>query len=98
MKSSTAKALAGVGNKIVKIVTWDSMSQTWNSSGSTTKIERTTYELVAEDNRYHENGDMNEEGWRLSEVLDTDAVLELHAANGFVWKASITTVEGITGK
>lgn len=89
MKSSTAKALAG-GKKITKVVTWDSMSQRFEDPKA--PLLRSASILVVETGRYHEDGVIEEEGWRLSEVLDTDLVMEIHTEDGKVWETRVNTV------
>lgn len=91
MKSSTAKKLAG-GKKITKVVTWDAIGQT---DGEMDKVVRSASILRADTGLYHEDGLEDEDGWRLSEVLDTDMVLEIWTAEGKAWDSGITTHWGV---
>lgn len=91
MKSSTAKKLAG-GKKITKVVTWDAIGQ---PGGEGAEVLRSSMVLREDTGRYHEDGDENEEGYRLSEVLDTDMVLQIHTAEGLAWDSGITTHWGV---
>lgn len=88
----TAKAIAK-GQKITKVVTWDSMGQHWGAPILTSDMI-----LSAETGRYHEDGDTDEDGYVLSTVLNTDAVLEIWTAAGKAWATEITTVEGLVGE
>jgi hypothetical protein len=89
MKSSTAKALAG-GQKITRVVTWDAIGQPDEDD----TIRRSAMILRKDTGQYHEDGLEEEDGYRLSEVLNTDLVLEIHTAEGLAWKSEITTVTG----
>jgi hypothetical protein len=87
MKSSTAKLLAG-GKKITKVVTWDSIGQ---ADGDGTEILRSASVLREDTGLYHEDGLKDEDGCRLSEVLDTDMVLEIWTAEGKAWDSGVST-------